>query len=390
MTKHQWIAAFCLVLCSAAVSADELVERFDNPPDSARPHTFWHWMNGNVTKEGITADLEAMKQAGIGGVFLFEVEGQLTESMPVYVDKPVRKFTPEWFAMLRHAATECKRLGMELSLMNCTGWTTSGGPWVPPKKSMMRVAWSEKYVKGPGRVEGTLPKPPCDYANYQNLTKNYPYIHESVPPEKRFYRDMAVLAYRLEPEAARTAALWPPKLSCSEADQNAGNAVDGDGATAVTAKANGFLQFDFGEPVVVRGAEYLGGGCELQASDDGTNWRKVADLPGPRVWDYPRTMPVPETLARCFRLFYPGGGAVKDVKLSGDSLVQDYQQKASFHGIWEDIKTSEDRLGVPTPDWASATIKAKDILNLTDRLQPDGTLDWAQFAVRPRVRRTGM
>jgi hypothetical protein len=349
---------------------------FSNPPDSARPQTFWHWMNGNVTKEGITADLEAMKEAGIGGVFLYNIQGYMTESVPVYLDKPVRALTAEWFPMIRHAAAECKRLGLELCLMNCTGWATSGGPWVPQEKSMMRIAWSEKYFKGPGRVAGPLPQPPRNYGSYQNLTPTRAHVPETEPPDQRFYRDMAVVAYRLDPSAAETAALWPPKLSCSEAGENPGKAVDGDGATTVAVKANGFLQFDFGEPVVVRGVEYLGDGCELQAGDDGTKWRKAADLPGPRPLGYPQTMPVPETKTRYFRLFYPRGGSVKDVKLSGDSLVYDYQPKASFHESWFVCKTAEDRIGSPTPDWALATIKSKDVLNLTNRLKADGALDW--------------
>jgi hypothetical protein len=241
---------------------------------------------------------------------------------------------------------------------------------------MMRIAWSEKYIKGPGRVAGVLPMPPCDYANYQNLTKTYPHIHESVPPEKRFYQDVAVLAYRMAPDAARAAALWPPKLICSDATEKPEKAIDGDGATALSINANGFLQFDFGEPVIIRGVEYLGVACELQASDDGKAWRKVADLPGPRMWGYPQTLPVPETRARHFRVLSTVGGSIADIKISGDSFVQDYQPKASFNGVWTDIKTAEDRIGAPTPNWAKETIQAKDVLNLTDRLQSDGTLDW--------------
>jgi hypothetical protein len=373
---------------------------FSSPPDPARPQTFWHWMNGNVTKEGITADLEAMKEAGIGGVFLYLIEGgKIAESVPVYVENPIYHLTPEWFAMVRHAATECKRLGLELALMNCPGWETSGGSWVPQKKSMMRITWSEKYFKGPGRIVGPLPHPPHNYGSYQNLTPTRAHVPETEPPDQWFYQDVAVLAYRLEPSAARTAALWPPKLSCSEgylpdavqatptavwppelscseAGENPAKAVDGDGATVVAVQAKGFLQFDFGEPVVVRGVEYLGDGCEFQASVDGTEWRKVADLPGPRPFGYPQTMPVLETKARYFRLFYPRGGSVKDVKLFGDSVVQDYQPKASFHESWFDSRVAEDRIGLPTPDWASATINTKDVLNLTDRLKADGSLDW--------------
>ncbi|MFH1006251.1 MAG: glycosyl hydrolase [Candidatus Latescibacterota bacterium] len=365
-----------LSFSTPSIHADVLAEGFRNPSDSARPHTFWHWMNGNITKEGITADLSAMADAGMGGVFLFVVEGHVTESVPVYVKTPIRHLTPEWFAMVRHAAAECRRLGLELSLMNCAGWSTSGGPWVPPEESMMRIAWSEKHFRGPGRVPGPLPQPPCDYANYQNLTRTYPHIHESIPPDKRFYRDAAILAYRMDPSAAGIAAHWPPKVSCSESDENPADAFDGDGDTSVAVKAHGFLQLDFDEPVVIRGVEYLGDGCELQATDDGANWRTVANLPGPRSWGYPQTMPVPQAKARSFRVFLPEGGSVKNVKLSGDSVVQDYQSKASFHGVWEDSKTAEDRIGLPTPEWASATIRSKDVMDLTDRLQADGTLDW--------------
>ncbi len=361
---------------TSTMKDDRLWSVFQNPSDAARPHTFWHWLNGNVTKEGITADLEAMASAGMGGVFLFIIEGRVTESVPVYVEKPIRYLTPEWFAMLRHTANECRRLNLELSLMICLGWTTAGGPWVPVEQSMMRIAWSEKYIKGPGRIDGSLPIPPCDYANYQNLTKNIPHIHESVPPEKRFYRDIAVLAYRMDPAAAKIAALWPPKLSCSEADQNPQQAIDDDGATGVAVKENGYVQLDFSEAVTVCGVEYLGQGCELQASNDGATWRKVTDLPGPRGWDYPQDLTLPETKARSFRLVFPNGGWVRNIKLSGDALVRDYGAKASFHSVWEDIKVAEDRIGEPTPTWASPAVQAKEILNLTKYLRPDGSLDW--------------
>jgi hypothetical protein len=373
-----FVVLLAILACVAAVGADELTECFDHPPDAARPHTYWHWMNGNVTKEGVTADLEAMQRAGIGGVVLFNIEGKLTESMPVYIDRPVRSLTPPWFAMLHHAAAECKRLGLEMAMMNCSGWTMSGGPWVPPEKSMMRIAWSEKYLKGPGRLSSPLPRPPCDFANYQNLTHDRTReVHKSVAPKRRFYRDVAVVAYRLDPLAARAAALWPPKLTCSNAGENPAKAVDGDGDTAVSIDAMGFLHFQFGEPVVVRGIEYVGSPCELQAlAADGTNWRKVVDLPGPRPLGYPQVMPVPETKASQFRLFLRDGGKVTDIKLSGDSLVQDYAPKASFHGFWEDAKTAEDRLGRPTPAWAVASIRSKDVVNLTDRTDANGALDW--------------
>jgi hypothetical protein len=48
-------------------SGDILEQGFKNPPDSAKPRVWWHWTGGNVTREGITKDLEWMKRVGIGG-----------------------------------------------------------------------------------------------------------------------------------------------------------------------------------------------------------------------------------------------------------------------------------------------------------------------------------
>ena len=106
----------------------------------------------------------------------------------------------------------------------------------------------------------------------------------------------------------------------------------------------------------------LGTPCELQASDNGKDWRKVAELPEPRQWNFPQTLPVPETKAvNGSACFIANGGSATDIKLSGDSLVFDYQPKASFHGrLDRRRKRAEDRIGSPTPEWAAATIKAKE------------------------------
>jgi hypothetical protein len=50
-------------------TANSLAERYEQPPESAKPWVYWFWMNGNISKEGITADLEALAENGFGGVF---------------------------------------------------------------------------------------------------------------------------------------------------------------------------------------------------------------------------------------------------------------------------------------------------------------------------------
>lgn len=89
------------------LSYGQLINAFRHPPEEAKPWVFWYWVNAAVSKEGITADLEAMKQAGIGGAYLMPIKD--TTNPPIF--KPViRQLTPAWWAMMRFAMKEADRL----------------------------------------------------------------------------------------------------------------------------------------------------------------------------------------------------------------------------------------------------------------------------------------
>lgn len=140
-----------LVFVALTASSPTLKMEFQNPPNSAKPHTWWHWMDGNITKEGITADLEAMKEVGIGGAQLFHI----SQNIPA---GPVGYNSKIWRKMVAHAVKEADRLGIELCIHNCAGWSSSGGPWITPENAMQVLAWSETKVKGPMKFKGQLPK----------------------------------------------------------------------------------------------------------------------------------------------------------------------------------------------------------------------------------------
>ena len=99
-----------------------LEKGFLSPPESAKVWTWWHWMNGNVSKEGITADLEAMKRVGIGGLYNFHVGHQLP------INGSVGFLSPQWWALSKFAAQEADRLNLKFGFNNCPGWSASGGP----------------------------------------------------------------------------------------------------------------------------------------------------------------------------------------------------------------------------------------------------------------------
>jgi hypothetical protein len=165
-----------------AVSQDELATNFTTPPDSARPWVWWHWMNGNISRDGITKDLEAIRAAGFGGVILFEESDRIAPG-------PVRYLSPEHLALIEHAGRECTRVGLKFGFQNCPGWSSSGGPWVTPEFAMKHVTWSEQTVTSTGSVDVTLARPSTTVRPFTDLG----------PPKRYgshdYYRDIAVIAF---------------------------------------------------------------------------------------------------------------------------------------------------------------------------------------------------
>jgi hypothetical protein len=180
-----------LLLMSALAVADTVVGRsselekgFRNPPESARPWVYWFIMDGNLTREGITADFEALKRAGIGGVIMMEVDVGIPRG-------PVKFMSAEWRTLFKHAVAEAKRLGLQMTLNAGPGWTGSGGPWVKPEQSMQHLVASAVEVAGPRRFDEVLPRPqrrPAFFGDGQLPA-------ELEKAKNEFYRDVVVLAF---------------------------------------------------------------------------------------------------------------------------------------------------------------------------------------------------
>lgn len=162
--RTAWIG-ICLLVTTCM--ADSLEAGFRNPPNSAKPHTWWHWVNDNISKEGITADLEAMKRVGVGGAQIFNVDVGVPSGGVTFM-------SDRWREMVVHAVKEANRLGLELCIHNCAGWSSSGGPWVKPEHAMLIVVTRAVQVQGPARFSNVLPQPDA---------------------RAGFYRDIAVLAF---------------------------------------------------------------------------------------------------------------------------------------------------------------------------------------------------
>ena len=171
MIRHTLKLA-ALVLVAAAIAgaqekspSDPLKSGFENPPQSARPRVWWHWMNGNITKEGIKLDLEWMHRAELGGFQNFDA----ALFTPKVVQTRLVYMTPEWKDAFKYATTLADQLGLEEAIAGSPGWSETGGPWVPGKEAMKKYVWSETRVEGGKPFTGTLAHPPSNTGAFQNL-----------------------------------------------------------------------------------------------------------------------------------------------------------------------------------------------------------------------------
>jgi hypothetical protein len=184
MSRPLFVLFLVVLVLVSLVNAGDLRSGFMNPPESARPWVYWVWMDGNLSEKGITADLEGMKRAGIGGVIIMEVNVGIPRG-------DVDFLSPEWRRLFKHVVTEANRLGIQITLISGPGWTGTGGPWITPKSSMHHLVGSALEVTGPVVLDSILPRPERRPAFFGD---------GALPPAQEeaknsFYEDVTVLAF---------------------------------------------------------------------------------------------------------------------------------------------------------------------------------------------------
>jgi hypothetical protein len=357
------IAALIVLLGSAFLHADELEDAFRNPTGTAKPLVWWHWINGNVSKTGITKDLEAMKRVGIGGATQFNVAGGTQAG-------PVKFMSPEWLELVKFSAEECSRLGLEFGIHNCPGWSSSGGPWNTPEHGMKTVVTSERQVAGPVRFAGVLPTPDTPIGHY---------------------KDIAVLAFRTPACEQSRMADVSPRVTAGDPAAPTPAVADGKRDTFVelprpTPQAPQVIEIQFDKPFaaselsITPGSDVRGCGGEILAFDDGKTFRVVSSFTiAPRddgkMVDQPCLFAFPPTTARAYRVsFNKITGIAKrltvaEVELSRRASISNFNGKAFY-----------DRNGSYAADESAAkpedVVTLNDTIDLTASLSSDGRLTW--------------
>jgi hypothetical protein len=197
-------AACALLACLVCLSADalekpkkdviytslasDLQQSFMKPGKEAKPWTFWYWMSGNVTREGITYDLESMARAGIGGAYIFSIDRPGYEKY-VKVKDPVHPPSDLFWDMVKFAVEEAGRLGMEIALNAGPGWAVAGGPWITPEFAMQFIVSNTLVVEGGKAQKISIEKPRNDLKDGTWKLGKY----------ADYYKDIAVLAYPASP-----------------------------------------------------------------------------------------------------------------------------------------------------------------------------------------------
>jgi hypothetical protein len=394
--------------CNGASSqaSDPLMSGFQNPPATAKPRVWWHWMDGNVSQDGIRQDLAWLNQVGVGGVHNFDAAlGGAGRDPARLVDERIAYLTPRWREMFRFAVGQAQQLGMEFTIAASPGWSVTGGPWVKPEQGMKKLVWSETLAEGGKRFTGRLPQPPRVTGPFQSV----PFASSPFAPELKgaeYYADVAVVAYKAPASEVALASVNPTVTSSGGAIDSAGLS-DGDLAKAVPlpygAGPTSWIQFGYPKAQRIQALTVSvarpagtapsdmasGGSIWLEASDDAQTFRRIVDVP--RNGAPQQTLTFSPVTARFFRLVFerpntsPGAleslfGRPSGPPPTAHSVFECVLHTGARVNRFEDKSGFTNRAIVNADD--SASVDPRDVvgkdgtIDLTGKMKADGTLDW--------------
>lgn len=334
-----------------------LVKSFQTPPKDARPQVWWHWMDGNVSKEGIRKDIEWMKRNGIGGFHQFDAGGV---NMPRAAKVKLPYLSDGWKDAFRFALNLADSLDMDVTIASAPGWSSTGGTWVKPEDAIKKLEWRSIDTRG-GKISVQLP----DLYNVVGPYQDYHTNNDRIKIEP-YGKDLYVLAVRL-PYSDKSMNALGAQVSKSE------STISVEFRKPQTIKSLTLKTMAMGDRPRTGKPE-----CRniLECSDDGLKWRKVCDIE-PTVLPY-LTVNVPPTCAQFFRV---KGEKLESLELFTVMKINHSQELGGFgiiHDFWK----------YHTP-YSKDAIRTSDIIDLTGKMTADGKLECSLPAGRWRIYRFG-
>ena len=348
-----------------------------------RPWTFWYWMFGAVSEDGIRADLESMSRIGLGGAYLMPIKS--ASEWPQYGGE-AEQLTDEWWRMVRISMETADSLGLQLGMHICDGFALAGGPWITPEESMQKIVSAEMITAGGYLTNVALPQP--------ETIENY-------------YEDIALLAM----PAKGDDSMCKPKVTLYnlKSDATEKERVKVDSSGVIRAQAPCQIVCEYNEPILCRNVEIVPDGNNYQAhrllveaSDDGVNYRRIKQLePARHGWQntgFNSTHTLPPTEARWFRFSWTPDGsepgaedldaakwrprlAIREIRINSEPRLNQWEGKAGL--VWR-VGRATTEAEVPDAD----CIRRNEIIDLTDSMH-DGHLTATLPEGRWRIVRMG-
>ena len=389
--KRSIVLALSIVGIAFATRAVASLETgFANPPAQTKPWCYYYWISDNISKDGITKDLEAMSRVGIGEALIGNI---FLDEQPA---GKIKVLTPEWWELIRHAMREGERTGVNIGLFNCPGWSQSGGPWIKPEQTMRYLATSETRVTGPQKFSAKLNAPNAQF------------------------QDVAVLAFPAPQNDADVLSAHSPRVTVTPEVAGAEKLVDGNLKTAVElplgkgANNNSVtVDIELASPLTARSLqivpsdEAFGAEAELLAQDAAGKFLTIRKFKCDRsnmatgVGFRPRgpvTISFLATTSQHFRVVFSGmfgrgkRAELAEINLSGAARLESFIEKqlgkmnATPLPMWDTYlwKTQAE------PDSAKLAVPVSDVKNISMKLAADGTLTWDVPAGDWIIQRIGM
>lgn len=348
----------------APAQAQSLKENFQSPPMTARPSTYWMWMNCNISKEGITADLEYMKRTCYGAAMMFNTGVGIARGNINYA-------SAEWEEMTLHAVKEAERLGMELYLQNSPGYSGTGGPWITVDQSMQQLEWTEVLSTSDknGWVDVQLPRP---YAKAGYYKDEYVLAYPALDTETDMFQSLVTNVWLGEKEVDK-ALLQDNDLQSQYRLKDAKATLTFKLSKPFEAHAITVRRGDREKPLDPHdGPRDYAPALTLEVSEDGTHYAHVARLNSPalRAMDTPATARFAPAKGMYFRLTTNRGTNLSEVNLHTSDRLDNWPAKTNY--VKDPVA-----LGTPLQQTdMKQIIDPNEIVNLTAFMDATGHLKW--------------
>jgi len=409
MKKYSIAAIAFFAMLSNISQAQTLQQGFQTPPNSAKPRVWWHWMNGNISKEGIQKDLEWMSRVGIGGFQNFDAN----LFTPVVVPKKLVFMQPDWKDAFKFTAELADKKGLEMAIAGSPGWSVTGGPWVKPEDGMKKYVWTEALVTGGKKQTIQLPKLPDVIGKFQEAETHAGGVMGGfVGPKPQYAADALVLAYKL-PSNEKHLMDAKPIMTKSGGDFDTKLLLDHDmGKTyflpPMEVGKDMWVQYEFETSQTFKAfavgmgeagelAEFNGGPTNrsLKVSDDGVNFKTIAKVSNSTLPFI--TTAIPATTAKYWRMCFetlpatispiaammgmteipkPSGTNISEFVLFNTSRIDQAEDKAGFSAWKEqnDLRFTNRYADADDLRIVDA-IASDDIIDLTSFMQADGSIN---------------